>query len=100
MGKEEALNLAGAVKNVVDQYPVNISDKGAAWLALGMVTLTTFGPRVYLIRERLKQEAARNVTPPDNPTGFNTAPPPPGAPAKEEEKKSGGFTLPPGTAIM
>lgn len=59
LDKDEAKRLAIAIAEVKKHYPDTIlTDKQLAWIALATVAGTTYGPRLYLLRERKKSEKA------------------------------------------
>lgn len=98
LDKEESEQLGAALKNVADMYPVQISDKAAAWGNLGLTALIMFGPRAYITYDRLqkeREERARNVTPPP-PSNEPFTPQETGeAPAQQK----GGITVPSNVAF-
>jgi hypothetical protein len=63
LDKDEAHNLAVAAAEVAKFYPTTIDPKALAWFNLMLAAGVVYGPRVYLIRERLKAERAKDVTP-------------------------------------
>lgn len=61
LDKEEANILAAGVAGVVEHYDFLssvLSDKSAAWLALGQAVAIVYGPRVMAVRMRKGLERA------------------------------------------
>lgn len=54
--EEEAKSLAGATSDVLKQFDIRPDPKVEALIGLAIVAGGIYGPRVYLIRERLKEE--------------------------------------------
>lgn len=64
LNKTEASALANALVDVQKLYPHTVfSPKVAAWTNLGLVAVVAYGPRLYMIRERIRMERvnARNA---------------------------------------
>jgi hypothetical protein len=59
--EKEAESLAGATANVLSQFNIAPDPKIEAIVGLVTVAGMIYGPRVYLIRERLKAEGAKPV---------------------------------------
>jgi hypothetical protein len=75
---DEAKQLAAAIAEVQKHYPMTISPEAMAWTNLGMACAMVYGPRLYLVRNRQKEEKAqraRNVSP-DPTTGTPGSPGP------------------------
>lgn len=106
LDKEEAHNLAVAAAEVAKFYPAQVDPKALAWFNLMLAAGVVYGPRVYLIRERMRAEKARDVTPgsPGNPAPIFepplTAQPAPAADQTGTANASSvPFTMPPGTTF-
>lgn len=63
LDEKEATSLASGITGVLDQFDIRPDPKIEAMIALVMVGASIYGPRVYLIRERLKAENAKRVEP-------------------------------------
>lgn len=63
LDKEEAHDLALAAAEVAKFYPAQVDPKVLAWFNLMLAAGVVYGPRVYLIRQRVKADKARNITP-------------------------------------
>jgi hypothetical protein len=61
--KAEGDMLAKATVNLLDQFDITPDPKMQAVAGLVIAAGSVYGPRVYLIRERLKQEARNRENP-------------------------------------
>lgn len=61
--KVEAGELAKAIGRVQEQYPLTLDPKTQAWVSLGIVASTIYGPRFYLMREMTRARRARPTQP-------------------------------------
>jgi hypothetical protein len=68
LDQDEADSFAGATANVLEQFDITPSPKVEAILAWGAVAATVYGPRIYLINQRKKEE--RKVKLNEQSTGF------------------------------
>lgn len=90
IGPDEAKTLAKAVKQILAQYPVNISPKAMAFYQLLAAASVVYVPRLIAIAGRKTKEAnakkeRQNMMPVVNPQGdgipgaFDAPPPPSGS---------------------
>jgi len=63
LDKGESDMLAKATVNVMEQFDITPDPKVQAMAGLIIAAGTVYGPRVYLIRDRVKQEAKQRENP-------------------------------------
>jgi hypothetical protein len=56
LDKSEAAALASAMASVAEHYPMTLAPKTLAWVNLVMAASAVYGPRIFLIRQRLQKE--------------------------------------------
>lgn len=79
LSKVEAETLAKATAEVAKHYPHAIDPKTIAWVNLATCMGLTYGPRVYMIRQRLDNEKReRRKGPAPTPANVNASEPEPG----------------------
>ena len=81
----EAKQLADAIKNVAQFYPIGMDPKKLAWFQLCIAMGSVYGPRVVAIHKRRKQSSPK-VTPintPKHANPVNGVPAPPSEPVRK-----------------
>lgn len=63
LDKDEGNALANAVANVLVEFDIPVDDKTAAIVGLVVVGASTYGPRMYLYNERMKEEKRAKKAP-------------------------------------
>jgi len=93
--KDEAHALAEAAAAVASYYPTTIDPKTLAWINLGTAAVVCYGPRMYMIAARVREERMATAKQ-QAPAPQSSAQPSNVVPIDPEAK---GFKLPPGTTF-
>lgn len=91
LAPKEAEELAKAMANVQQHYPITLDPKIQAWFGLGMVASAVYGPRLYMMRAGAR---ARADTQGAQPRQAQNQPGPKSAPANDKgaPKRQGPLT--------
>jgi len=58
ISEDESKQIAKALVNVQQHYEMTISPETMAWINLGMVAASIYGPRTYIVINRKRKEKA------------------------------------------
>lgn len=74
LDKAEATQLAKAIADVADLYPVEFDPRTAAWVSLGVAVAMVEGPRAWFVYKKLQADKARAARPAKPPSPPVTTP--------------------------
>jgi len=77
---KEAADLALAMAEVAEFYPLDVAPEVYAWVNLFMIAIPIYGSRVFLVAQRRRDERANRARPVNEPPAIVPAPAEPASP--------------------